>query len=242
MNRFNEAIFLHNKAIQWMFLAFSKGKFLLYFLPGLIISFPFWGLSDWTATMSSDNYADSDGWFGSILNSSIQGFFSFLGFLFEQLKIFLVITLLSPLFTRLSESVEESLTGKKFKFDLVQFIEELIRMLAIVFIALSLEFITLGIYHLFSWIFGLGFLDGIANFCIASFFYGFAFYDYCLERHQIGIFQSVSFVRQKPILNFVTGLCFGLASLIPVFGFAVAPVIATIIASHVFVTDNNSFK
>lgn len=239
MNRFAYVIQLHNSAIQWMFLEFSKGRFLLYFLPGLIITLPFWSLDLWAESMSSDTYSDNDGWFGSILNSSIQGFFGFLGFLFDQLKIFLLLTVLSPLFTRLSESVEESLTGRKFRFDFVQFLEEIVRMFGIVFIALSLEFLTLGIYHLISWILGLDFLDSLANFCIASFFYGFAFYDYCLERHQVGIFQSVSFVRRKPILNFVTGLCFGIASLIPVFGIAIAPVIATIIASHVFIKDNN---
>lgn len=239
MNRWNQAIFLHTKAFIWMFEAFSKKKYLVYFLPGLIISYLFWDLTDWAHTMSGHPSGNSDSWLGEIWTSTIHGFFSFLGFLFDQLKVFILLTLLSPMFARLSESVEESLTGRQFQFDFFQFLEEMIRMLGLVFIALFLEFLTLGLYHLLSWILGLGFLDGIANFFIASFFYGFAFYDYCLERHHIGIFQSVSFVRRKPILTFVTGLCFGLASLIPVFGFAVAPVIATILASHVFIKDNN---
>ncbi|MBU2019401.1 MAG: hypothetical protein KJ941_07135 [Bacteroidetes bacterium] len=237
-----QSIKYHVKGISWIVLQLSKGKFLLFFLPGIVLSFFFWNMSGWSDTMENRTFYENVPLIGSYINTTVQSGFHLLGFLFKQFQIFFLLTILSPLFTWLSEKVDEELTGTKASFDLIQIITELLRMIGIVMVSLILEGVLIGLYSIVSGVFPLEFLDSPVAFSIAAFFYGFSFYDYSLERYQIGIFMSVSFARQKAMLNFVTGICFSCLTLIPVVGLAIGPVIATMMATYVFLADVDKIK
>ena len=85
-------------------------------------------------------------------------------------------------------------------------------------IAVTLEISFLIFYYMVSWIFGLGFIDGIMFFIISAFFYGMAFYDFALERDQAGVFGTLGFAFSKPLSMLLTGAIFLIIYSIPVIG------------------------
>ena len=115
----------------------------------------------------------------------------------EQMYIFIVITVLSPFNTSLSEKLDHRLTGHEPDKGWTRLINEFIRMIFIALIALILE----GIVLLGYWVFSLGPLggahDSIIYFLIKAFFLGFAFFDFSLERYEKNVFQSLGFAFQN---------------------------------------------
>jgi len=229
-----ETIGHHFTALAWAIQKISRGKFLWYFIPGLLFTLLFWKIFDWTGTYISGEEANSDSWWSDLWSTSVEKTFSFLDFLFHQIYIFFILTVLSPLFTFLSEKVDEELTGKSVPFDFVRLINEFLRMIFIVTIAIAMELILMGCWALISWMLNLDFLDETIYWVIAAFFYGFSFYDYSLERYEFSVRDSLGFCRRYPLVTLMTGISFSLIGLIPIFGLAIAPVMATIISTHVF--------
>lgn len=161
-------------------------------------------------------------------------------FLFATIGGYIVIICLSPVFAVLSEKTEEILTGNKYPFSADQIMRDVVRG---VLIALRNMFIEIGFIIL---IFVLGFfipiIGGIVGtvllFFIASYFYGFSFIDYTLERQRITVKQSVQFMRANKGLVIANGMVFSLFMLIPFCGVtlsgfaAIVSVIAATIATH----------
>jgi CysZ protein len=126
-------------------------------------------------------------------------------------------------------------------------------MIVIVFIAIILQLFFFLIYFIFSSILGLSFFDEIAYFIISSFFYGFAFFDYSLERDKIGVFGSLGFAFSNMLLVSLTGafflllyktgsffvgsFSFSFLSIIPNLGIIAAPVLTTILATYVYILN-----
>ncbi len=218
----------HFAALQWALQQFARGKFLLYFIPGLLIALGFWYLESWAHGFVGE------GQNGSWWNKIMSGTGSVLEFIFKQIAVFFILTILSPVNTFLSEGVDKELTGKTVGFDFIRLISELLRMILIVTIALFLEFLFMGVWWLFAWIFNIGFLNSTVFFLSASFFYGFSFYDYSLERYEIGLGGSFRFAKRYFFPTLVTGVFFMGMYYIPVVGVAIAPVVATVVSTHVF--------
>ena len=161
--------------------------------------------------------------------------------------------ILSPFNTLLSEKVAFDLTGVKIKFDLERLISDLIRMIFIVLVAVTLQLFFFFIYFIVSSILGLGFLDEAVYFVISAFFYGFAFYDYSLERDQIGVFGSLRYAFSNMLLVSLTGafflllytigsffvgsFTFSFLSILPNLGIIAAPVLTTILATYVYILN-----
>jgi CysZ protein len=227
----------HFKALIWTLLQFSKGKYLLYFIPGILFALGFWWLENWSESLISlDATVEYRSWYSNLWEKSVSQTGHFLSFIFHQLAIFFILTLLSPINTFLSESVDTDLTGKTVGFGLVRLVNDFIRMLFIVIIAISLELLILGIWSLISWIFGVQFLNPTVFFMTAAFFYGFSFYDFSLERNEISIMGSIRFAKKYSFPTLVTGIFFSILLLIPILGLALAPFIITIVSTHVFLT------
>ncbi|MDG2463664.1 MAG: EI24 domain-containing protein [Crocinitomicaceae bacterium] len=218
----------HFTALQWAMQQFSKGKFLLYFIPGLLIALSFWYLETWAHGFIGEGA--SDGWWNSIVSGTV----TVLEFIFKQIAIFFILTVLSPVNTFLSEAVDTELTGKLVGFDFIRFFNDIIRMIFVVIIVVFLEFLFMGVWALFAWIFGLQVLSPTVFFLSASFFYGFAFYDYSLERYEIGLGGSFRFCEKYFLPTLVTGVIFMGLYYIPIVGLAIALVLATVISTHVF--------
>jgi len=228
----------HIKAISNTFEELFKGNFLLYFIPGAIITIAYyWFLSKASALSGAANLASDISWFDWILgyvNSGVKGVFSVFGLITEQLYIFLVLTVLSPFNTYLGEKLDAKYTGQKFEGGLIRFVNDLIRMVFVVIIALVLEFLFIGLYWILSWFIGFEPLDSIVYFCITAFFFGFSFYDFALERYEAGVFSSLGFAFTKPLTMILTGGIFLAIYNIPIVGIPLAPVITLMISTLVY--------
>ena len=231
-----KAINYHIKGIITSLEQLFKGKYLIYFLPGLILTGIF--LYFRSKTVEIDESIDLTSsyswlnWIGGAVDSGISKALGVIDFLFEQLYIFIVLTALSPFFTALGEKYDRELTGKVTKGGILRFINDMIRMIFVVILSLFLEFIFLVIYWLISKIFGFSeMVDTIIYFSIASFFFGFAFYDFALERYEKGVFSSLGFAFSAPIGMIIIGAIFQWLYMIPYIGIPVAPVLVVMIST-----------
>jgi uncharacterized protein involved in cysteine biosynthesis len=78
-------------------------------------------------------------------------------------------------------------------------------------------------------------LEPILSFLSASFFYGFSFYDYSLERYSENTMKSLWFAFTRPLTMILTGSIFSLIMFIPVVGIPVAPVLTVMISTVVYI-------
>ena len=225
----------HFLAFQWTLHQFSKGKYLLYFIPGLLFAFVFWWLESWSeGLISQDTVYTNDVWWSGVWHKSVSGTSHFLTFIFRQLAVFFILTIFSPINTFLSESVDTDLTGESIGFSILRFVNDLVRMVFVVIIVVSLELIIMGFWSFFAWLLGVQFLSPTIFFITAAFFYGFSFYDYSLERNEISVMGSIRFAKRYAIPTLITGFFFSTIMVIPILGLAIAPVVMTIVSTHVF--------
>ncbi len=224
-----------------MFIELGKGKYLLFFVPGFVLALIFWQVFLFTET-AEDTFlvVENIPLIGSYIGTGVKGTFNFIQFIIDQLFIFFILTVLSPFNTILSEKIDSALTGKKYVFDLVQVILDLIRMIFVVLIALLLEMFTFLIYWVLSGILNLDFLDPLAYFIIAAFFYGFSFYDYSLERNKKGIYESLQFAFSNKLLVVMSGSLFLIIYEVPIVGVIIAPVISTMITTFVYLKNQEN--
>lgn len=232
----------------------GKGNYLLYFIPGIVVAVLFWQVFIFLGTVeTSVSFLENIPLLGTFLGWVLGGAFGIIKFITTQLFVFFVLTILSPFNTLLSEKVAFDLTGVKIKFDLERLISDLIRMVFIVIIAVILQLFFFFIYFIVSSVLGLGILDKAVYFLISAFFYGFAFYDYSLERDQIGVFGSLRYAFSNMFLVSLTGgfflllytigsffvgsFTFSFLSILPNLGIIAAPVITTILATYVYILN-----
>lgn len=228
----------HITGIIKTFETLSKGHYLLYFIPGVVITLIFlWFKSSISGADAAVNLASDYSWVDWIagyINSGIHKAFGIISSLFEQLYIFIVLTALSPFNTLLGEKFDSRLTGSEFKGGLMRFVNDIIRMVFVVILALVLEFGFMGIYWFVSWIFGLGFLDTYVYWIMSAFFFGFSFYDFALERYETNVFGTLGYAFRKPLTMILTGGIFLLIYSIPVAGVPLAPVLTVMISTVVY--------
>lgn len=245
---------LHIIGLTKTFNNLSKGKYLQYFVPGILVAFIFWHVFVILGTAeSSVSFLNDIPLIGSILEYVLGGAFGIIKFIVTQLFIFFVLTLLSPFNTLLSEKVAFDLTGIKHKFDFERLLSDIVRMIFIVTLAIILQLFFFLVYFVISSILGLGIFDEAVYFIISSFFYGFAFFDYSLERDQIGVIGSLKYAFSNILLVSLTGafflilykigsffvgsLSFSFLSIFPNIGIIVAPVLTTILATYVYILN-----
>lgn len=233
----------HIAAIKLIFEELKAGNFLLFFIPGVVASIFFLSIYSLTSSAASlFDFLEHIPLIGGYLSGGVNKTFGLLMFLLLQIYIFFVLTVLSPFNTVLSEKLDAKLTGKEYVFDFGQVMLDLLRMIFVVFLAIFLEYFTMLVYWIISWILHLGFLDTIAYILISGFYFGFSFYDYSLERHKQGVFTSLGFAFKNMGTVTLTGLCFLLLFYFPYIGVIVAPVIATMIATVVYLKKNQLIK
>lgn len=232
----------HIDAITITIKELFKGNYLLFFIPGGVLTIIYLLFSYHTSLVAETFLMETDeswlGWAKGVLNSGVESIFDFFGYMVDQIYIFAVITLLSPFNTVLSERLDSKLTGKTYPSSIARFINDIIRMIFIVMIAVTLEISCLVFYYIISWIFGLGFIDGIVFFVISAFFYGMAFYDFPLERNQADVFGTLSFAFSKPLSMLLTGSIFLILYSIPIVGIPISPVITVMVATIVYLYLN----
>jgi CysZ protein len=68
-------------------------------------------------------------------------------------------------------------------------------------------------------------------YCIASFFFGFAFYDFALERYEKNVISSLGFAFSAPLGMIILGAIFKFIYNIPYVGIPLAPVLVVMIST-----------
>jgi CysZ protein len=230
-----KSIRIHIQALQTVINELKDGRFLKYFIPGLIAALLFG--SFFTIFNRSEgllSFIEKVPLIGNFLSAGVSKTFGMFYFLIMQVYIFFVLTVLSPFNTLLSEALDGKLTGQDYPFDFAQVFSDLLRMILLVLISFVLEFFFMGAYWLLSWFLGLGFLDIIVYTLITAFFFGLSFYDCSLERYKVGVFSSFNFAFSNFWMVTLTGLIFLIIFSIPFIGIPIAPVVATMLTTVVY--------
>ncbi|MDG1916060.1 MAG: EI24 domain-containing protein [Crocinitomix sp.] len=135
-------------------------------------------------------------------------FFDSLYLIFTKFTLYIVVIVLSPMLSYLSERIENILSGNKYKFNLKQLISDIKRGIRIAMRNIFWEYffilIILGVASFFG-----GTVKNILIFsipiAIGFYFYGFAFLDYINERRRLNIQQSIYFVSKHKGLAIAIG-------------------------------------
>jgi CysZ protein len=147
------------------------------------------------------------------------------GFYFLSLK-YVVQVILAPILSNLSVAVERKVLGMEpIEMTWKEAIQDIGRSLSLA--------IRNSIHELFTCL-ALSFLPVVGQAgCIAvsSYFYGFGYMDYVMERKRMTIPQSVAFCREHKGLAMGIGIVMYLMMLVPVIGWMFAPTYATVAAT-----------
>lgn len=241
-----KAIKFHIDAILISFKELLKGKYLLFLIPGAILSLIYYYIQQLSAQTASNALLESDmGWLDYVyswVNSGTSAVFSFVDFILAQIYIFFVLTILSPFYTILSEKLDGNLTGQTFKTSLVRLLNDFFRMIFVVTLIVLTEITVLIVYWTFSFIIDIEALHTVMYFVISAFFFGFSFYDYSLERYEKGIFDTFTYAFSNPLKVTLTGAIFLLIYEIPFIGTPLSPILAVMIATIVYLYDTNKLS
>lgn len=189
----------------------------------------FWLASSVAGSISTD--AESYPWWLSWMGSAIKWFMKTVywvavaAFFFISIK-YVVQVVLAPILSNLSVAVEKKVLGLETP--------EITWKEAIQDIGRSLLLAIRNSIHEFFTCLALGLLPGvgqIASIAVSSYFYGFGYMDYGMERKRITIKQSVAFCRQHKGLAIGLGVVMYFLMLIPIVGWAFAPTYATVAAT-----------
>ncbi len=234
-----KAINYHIRGIITTFEYLFKGKYLLFFIPGLILTglFMIYG----STFKEIDESVDISGGYSwlSWLDTGFSGVLSFLDSALESLYIFLVLTALSPFFTALGEKFDKELTGYEVEGGILRFINDFLRMIWIVIVSLFLQGVFLFFYWMIDALFGFPeVVDKVIKYCIIGFFFGFTFYDFALERYAKGVGASLAFAFQAPLGMIIIGVIFNAIYAIPYIGIPLAPVLVVMISTVAYAYYN----
>ena len=142
---------------------------------------------------------------------------------------------MAPVMAYLSERVETIITGKKYAFNLQQFISDVIRGIALAIRNLLIEFVILFLLFILSNVPIIGWVTPILLLIVECYFFGFAMLDYSNERKRLTIKESTSLIYKHKGLAIGNGMAFYLLMLVPVIGLMIGPsygVVAATIATN----------
>lgn len=138
---------------------------------------------------------------------------------------YLVLIIMSPVMAMLSQRIDELITGKKYPFNLGQFIKDILRGSLIALRNMLIQFALIAICFMLMPIPVLGWIMPLFLLVINYYFYGFSMMDYTSERNKMGIIQSIRFIRRNKGLAIGNGFIFALLFAIPFIGVIIAPIL-----------------
>lgn len=236
MNAVKDHVFAARLTVEQL----SKGTVWLYLLPSVVVALLFYAVFSFFGSISERAEVASDlPLIGEYITMGVQKTVGFFVWITNQFYMFFILTLLSPVNCLLSERIDNEVTGARFNGGIVRILTDLFRALLIMIFSLMVNFLVMGCWALFAWITGFHVLDPIIYFLIGSFFIGFSFYDFSLERYGVGFFGTVGFGFEKMAYMAITGSLFTLIYMIPVVGILLSPFLLTILSTIVFVKMNN---
>jgi len=141
-----------------------------------------------------------------------------IGLILMKFAKYIVVVILSPLLSILSQIVEKKLTNNKYPFNLQQTLHDVKRGLRIAMRNVMWEYVFFLIIMLIS---ALGWEEAhkspifYLTFAIGFFYYGFSFLDYINERRRLDIDQSIFFIRKHRGLAVAIGSIYSILILVP---------------------------
>jgi CysZ protein len=163
--------------------------------------------------------ADDTGMIKKVWFFLVSGFFFLMSSVIFNFMRYIIIILISPVLSVVSEKVEKIITGNKYKFNLKQLIKDIKRTINLAIRNIFFEFgivygVALILYIIF-WI--VPSPEGTAKFIasqfamiVAFYYYGFGFIDFMNERRRLTIKESVKFVKRHKGFAIALGLVFTL--------------------------------
>ncbi|MGQ1910568.1 EI24 domain-containing protein [Marinifilum sp. RC60d5] len=222
LRTYSEAInYIFRKKLAWFFV-----------FPVLLNILLFWIGWDYIGNLSEQaelflknwlNLENANYWGSEFLKATIGGFiwvvFKVLFFLlFAYFGGYIIIILMSPVFSYLSEQTEKIQTGHEYPFQFKQLIRDIIRGVFIAVRNLFIELIFTVLIFFLSFIPIIGWAAALFLFIISAYFYGFSFMDYALERKKLNVTQSVQFMRENKGIVIANGFVFSLCLIVPFCG------------------------
>ncbi len=132
---------------------------------------------------------------------------------------YLVVIILSPLFSLLSQKVEFHLTGNEYPFSFTQLFHDVRRGFRIAIRNIMWEYFFFSLVYIVA---KLGWKDAgdsplfVLIFFIGFYYYGFSFLDYINERLRLDIDQSIQFARKNRGLAIAIGAVYSMMIWVPV--------------------------
>ncbi len=164
--------------------------------------------------------------------------------IFAYIGGYVVIVLMSPVYAILSEKVETILTGNKYPFEFNQFIKDIWRGVKLATRNFLIELFLTLILLLLSFVPIVGLFTSLTLFIISSYFYGFSFIDFSLERKKLNMNESIAFVKMNKGLAIGNGTIFSLVLLIPFVGVLISGFVSIIalVAATIATTETLVMK
>lgn len=184
----------------------------------------------------------ADFWGAELLRGAVAGVVSvFMYILFFIIFLYvggnIIITILSPLFSIVSEKTENYLTiggNIDSPFDLKQVLQDMARGIMLSIRNLLFEtFIILIIFIIsfipvIGWI--VGFFGAFFMFFVSSYFFGFSYMDFANERQQRNVKESLRYIKKYKWVAITNGSFFVIALTIPYCGIALSAFVAILSA------------
>ena len=147
----------------------------------------------------------------------------------------LLLIILSPVLSYVSERVETHLTGKKYNFTFGDNVKFIIRSIDIGLRSFIKQMIGTCIIMLLGFIFPINLSIPLLIFILQGYFTGFSFMDYTLERYQLSAKESLEFLKQQRVCSAISGIIFTLLFFIPFFGIFIAPLVTCVAVTKITV-------
>lgn len=145
----------------------------------------------------------------------------------------LLLVILSPILSYVSERVEAHLTGKDYKFSLKENISFVVRGVDIGVRSFIKQMIGTCVVMLLGVIFPINLSIPLLIFVIQGYFTGFSFMDYTLERYQLSPKESLAFLKKQRVYAVFCGGIFTILFFIPIIGIFIAPVVTCVATTKI---------
>lgn len=165
------------------------------------------GISEYLSSLIDFNSIPETGHWLSFARPYLMGTFTFLiklifKFLFwfvsSTFLKYVLLMILSPVFSLLSESADEKLTGNKYPFNFIQLLKDIVRGVSINLRNMLLEYFFIFICFIISIAFPPLFIVTTPFLLFLGWYYvGFSLLDYSCERHKYNASQSIQFIKQN---------------------------------------------
>lgn len=205
-----------------------------YFLPGIINMALVYLLYQVSKLISKGVYTQLENLFKINSYESIAYlaikilvvFVAFLLYFFVYKALLLVI--LSPFLSYISERVETHVTKKEFNFTLKENIHFISRGVVVSLSSLLKEAVATLVFLTLSVITPLNLFTPFFIFLVQCYFIGFSFIDYALERHGFSSKEGTSFLRKNALFSIINGGIFVAILVIPIVGVFIAPLVSAV--------------